>query len=173
MAGCVDGDSPQHSALSLALAGFVALCSALSFHCNPLLEQSSGDLMSDKSNIYAGLTRPAAVAFGAVMLAVSVTPSADAAVNPFVANALANGYGQVNMQNVGDATKSAEGLCGNHEGKPQQCEGKCGDHKAGKKLCKCKDAEDKSGVKKSAAEQSVTEKAAEASKCAEGKCGSH
>jgi len=119
--------------------------------------------MSDKSK------RPPTVVFGVAMLAASVAPFCAAAVNPFAANPLVNGYGQVNKQNVGDDAKSMEGFCGNHEGKPkpEQCEGKCGEDKASMKSCQCKNAEDKGGTQKSA-----TEKSAEEGKCGEGKCGS-
>lgn len=110
--------------------------------------------------------KPVVAAFGVAMLAASMTPVANAAVNPFAANPLSSGYGQVNMQNAGDTTKPAEGACGNHgaEGK-LKCEGKCGEGKcAADKKAQC---EGKCGEGKCGAEKSTKQEG----KCGEGKCG--
>jgi uncharacterized low-complexity protein len=122
--------------------------------------------MSNNSKKPAGVTKPVAAVFSAAMLAASIAPVANAAVNPFSASPLASGYGQVNMQNAGDATKPAEGSCGSHGDatKPHKCEGKCGEGKcAADKKAKC---EGKCGEAKCGAE-----KAGKEGKCGEGKCG--
>lgn len=107
--------------------------------------------------------KPVVAAFSAAMLTASLAPLSNASVNPFVANPLASGYGSVNMQNAGEP-KPAEGMCGNHGGRPQ-CEGKCGEGKCGdekSRQCEGKCGEGKCGAEKPAATEG---------KCGEGKCG--
>jgi uncharacterized low-complexity protein len=131
------------------------------------LDTISGDLMSNNSRKPVGVTKPVAVAFSAAMLAASMAPVANAAVNPFSASPLASGYGQVNMQKAAETTKPAEkpaeGSCGSHGDKPK-CEGKCGEGKCGaEKKAKCEGkCGGMDGAKKDAAHEG---------KCGEGKCG--